>query len=109
MAAEGQSQKPVSALFLQVPVGVTWGNGFPSLGLTLLLKESLYLHKCFRIFKGKTLNHYSHIWTACRLCPSHLAVPPRFLRELGSGEWESLVFLYSPALATEASLSTPIF
>ena len=94
---KGQSQKWCVCLLLPVPVCVTWANGFLSLRLTLCKRRSLYLQKGFRIFKGKTLNHYSHIWTAFRLCLSHLLGPPKFLREfVWRGVREQVVFLYSP-------------
>lgn len=94
---KGQSQKWCVCLLLPVPVCVTWANGFLSLRLTLCKRRSLYLQKGFRIFKGKTLNHYSHIWTAFRLCLSHLPGPPKFLREfVWRGVREQVVFLYSP-------------
>lgn len=93
----GKARSGVSVLLLPVPVCVTWANGFLSLRLTLCKRRSLYLQKGFTIFKGKTLNHYSHIWTSSRLCPSHLPGSPKFLREfVWRGVREQVVFLYSP-------------
>lgn len=70
---------------------------FSASGLPSVKGESLFV-RCFGIFKGMILNHYSNICTSFRLCWSYLIVLP-FLRGFGSLEYlRKWFFLFSSSL-----------
>ena len=102
-AQRGKARNGVSALFLQVPVCVTWGNGFLSLRLTICKRRVFICRRALGSSKGRR-STIIYIFGHLLGCAGHTSLCfPGF-----SG---SLSMLSSFTLHTlpKASLSTPIF